>query len=523
MQRMPAIFHEHDLSLERYIRYIKLFLCILTLFSFYSSLDVNRKAIANHDAIASVQSSSVFKVAQNAIENFYSSVQNEISLVRFIIDSGTVVDPSNKSLEPLFKYGEFISLDEGSKTTHEVGPVEIGILKDTPNELVSIRNIALNSTLCVKHTNLDNLTGEVRRMVYYLPVMALYHKLKSALSEIEGKQAFSIVDKNYNEIYHPSTRSLSTGLKECRSIYSSIDNEFYFCQSDLNQASCREAVGRVLNILLPLFIALGVFFFLKKLEIVLANGRVEGRPEQEIGNPLLSKQTLTSSSNFISCITHELRTPLNVIIAFSEMIKDECLGNITNKKYVCYGKEIHRFGTSLLKTVDNIIDITKSNNMLMLPQKEHVSIKQILEEAVKHCKTPAAEKEISLCKNIDSDLPQIFLDGKQVKKAVVNILNNAIKFSQNGATVSVKAYYSVHKKSISVLIEDSGAGMTIVDGIPKLENSLTRKAGGLGIGLLLSRNILRLNNASLKILSQMGKGTSSIITFHQDEISDAGI
>ncbi|WP_448605687.1 sensor histidine kinase [Neorickettsia risticii] len=515
------IFHKYDPKPERYIRYVKLLLSVLALVSFYFSLTHNKDAITNHNAIRSIESSVIFSVAQNTIESFYSAVQNEISIVRFLVESGMPISSNSKHLSTLLQYGEFIGLGESGKTTgYEFGPIRTEIFKDMPSELVTIENISLKNSSCLQHKNFDQLGGEVRRMVYYLPAVALLDKLKGALVGLEGKQNFSIVDKNYNEIYRPDPHIQDRSMKECRSIYSSLDNELYFCQYGPSHVTYGSVIARVISILLPLCIILWIFIFLKRLEFVFVDSRTRGSTGRESKNSSVLGQIATNPSHFISCITHELRTPLNVIIAFSEMIKDECLGTITNKKYVCYGEEIYKFGTSLLKTVDNLIDITKSNSMLMIPKKGYVSVQQIIAEAVRNCRTFALTKEISLCKSIDADLPEIFLDRDQVKKAITNILSNAIKFSENGATVSIRACQNCEEGSISITIEDSGSGMKVVNGVPQLENSLTKKADGLGIGLLLSRNIIHLNNGSLEIYSQVGKGTKTTITFNQKQADE---
>ncbi|QHD65249.1 sensor histidine kinase [Neorickettsia findlayensis] len=512
------IFHKHDLKPERCIRYVKFLLSALAVVSFYFSLNHNKDAITNYNTIRSIESSVIFSVAQNTIESFYSAVQNEISIVRFLVESGTPIGSDSKYLSTLLQYGEFIKLGKSGKVTdYEVGSIQTELFKDMPGELVTIENISLKGSSCLQHENFDQLDGEVRRMVYYLPAGALMEKLKEVLIGLEGKQNFSIVDKNYNEIYRPAHTIQDKSIRECRSIYSSLDNELYFCQYGASHVTFGSVIARVISILLPLCIVLWIFIFLKRLEFVFVDSKPLGSTRQDTKNPSILDQIATNSSHFISCITHELRTPLNVIIAFSEMIKDECLGNITNKKYVCYGQEIYKFGTSLLRTVDNIIDITKSNSMLMIPKKDYVGVQQIIAEAVRNCKTFALTKEISLCKSIDADLPEVFLDREQVKKAITNILSNAIKFSENGATVSIRACQNCEEGSISITIEDSGSGMKVVNGVPQLENSLTKKADGLGIGLLLSRNIIHLNNGSLEIYSQVGKGTRTTITFKQKQ------
>ncbi|WP_157858673.1 sensor histidine kinase [Neorickettsia sennetsu] len=515
------IFHKYDLKPERYIRYVKLLLSVLALVGFYFSLTYNKDAITSHNTIRSIESSVIFSVAQNTIESFYSAVQNEISIVRFLVEGGIPLSSNSKHLSTLLQYGEFIGLGESGKITgYEFGPTQTEIFKDAPGELVTIENISLKNSSCLQHKNFDQSGGEVRRMVYYLPAGALLDKLKGALVRLEGKQNFSIVDKNYNEIYRPSHHIQDRSMKECRSIYSYFDNELYFCQYGSSHVTYGSVIARVISILLPLCVILWIFIFLKRLEFAFVGSKARASKGRETKNSSVLDQIATNSSHFISCITHELRTPLNVIIAFSEMIKDECLGSITNKKYVCYGEEIYKFGTSLLRTVDNIIDITKSNSMLMTPKKDYVSVQQIIAEAVRNCRTFALTKEISLCKSIDADLPEIFLDRDQVKKAISHILSNAIKFSDNGATVSIRACQNCEEGSISITIEDSGSGMKVINGVPQLENFLTKKAGGLGIGLLLSRNIIHLNDGSLEIYSQVGKGTKTTITFNQKQADE---
>ncbi|AHX11451.1 his Kinase A domain protein [Neorickettsia helminthoeca str. Oregon] len=512
-------FKKRDMDLKRCIRYIKFLLFFLAFVSIFSSLAYNNGNLRNYNKIREIESSSAFKVAQNTIENFYSGVQNEISLVNFIAGHGAPTDTNIQYLDTILQYGGFMFLsDTGKVTEYETGPQLVETVKD--DKLGVIKNVTLNNALvhhCVRHQdNHNNYDVGRGRILYHLPLSSLSRKLADALSKIGEQDNFSIVDKNYNEIYQSSKAAGKANLKKCGSIYSSFDSGFHFCQEDLSSIPYKESIIGVFSFLLPLSVALVILSFLNRVELALMNSKAVETSNGNI-NPLLADRTPSSCSNFISCITHELRTPLNVIIAFSEMIKDECLGSINNKRYVCYGKEIFDFGTNLLKTVDNIIDVTKSNSMLLTPNRDSSSIQKILGEVVRSCRSIILEKEIELSKDIDPLLPEIFIDHNQVKKAITNILSNAVKFSPNGATVSIEASHDPIDDSIHIVIEDSGIGMTIVEGMPTPEKSLTQKADGLGIGLLLSRNIIRLNNGNLEIYSQVGKGTRSVITFYRQK------
>jgi PAS domain S-box-containing protein len=234
-----------------------------------------------------------------------------------------------------------------------------------------------------------------------------------------------------------------------------------------------------------------------------------------------SEEANHSKSKFLATMSHELRTPLNAIIGFSDIMIGEYFGKIGNSKYVEYSKDIHSSGKHLLALIDEVLDISAielGKRDLVL---EPLVLTGILEDCVKSVKARAIARHVNLEMDADSDLPPVFVDSTAVKQIFLNLLTNAIKFTQPGDKISLAA--STTHDCVIVTVADTGQGIaaehlaTITEPFVKGQNTSLIADEGVGLGLSIVKSLLDAQKGHMTIDSKLDEGTT--ITIHFPKIS----
>ncbi len=223
-------------------------------------------------------------------------------------------------------------------------------------------------------------------------------------------------------------------------------------------------------------------------------------------------------SQFLANVSHELRTPLNAIIGFSEFIKSERSGPIGNDKYGEYIKDIHGSGVHLLSLINDILDYSKAE-----ADKLELEISEVdATKAVKNCMrlvSPRAEAaQVELVEEIPREHFILKTDAKKLKQVMLNLLSNAVKFTPSGGSVTVTMWQNVLDKSLSLEVRDTGIGIAPKDisramaPFGQVDNTLSRKYEGTGLGLPLTRKFVEIMGGTFNIQSEVGVGTVITIT-----------
>lgn len=217
-----------------------------------------------------------------------------------------------------------------------------------------------------------------------------------------------------------------------------------------------------------------------------------------------------AKSQFLANMSHELRTPLNAINGFSEVIATEILGPVGNAKYLEYAKNILSSGQHLLEMINDILDMAKieAGKMQIFPSPTDPA--DTVEQVVRMLRESAEKKGLQLHTDAKG-LPQIEADQRLLRQMLINIVNNAIKFTERGA-VLVRGRLIDHEVVLQVI--DTGPGIPR-DKLPRLgepfaqvDAQLTRKHEGTGLGLALTKSFAELHGGRMKIESEFGKGTA---------------
>lgn len=247
--------------------------------------------------------------------------------------------------------------------------------------------------------------------------------------------------------------------------------------------------------------------------------RMDGKLRNAVA---VAEQANLAKSQFLASIGHELRTPLNAIIGYSEMMKEQILGPLHNKNYQQYTSDIHKSGLELLRLINEILDIVHSETNQFDIKESVVHVPAALDHAMNALQNLADEKLITIEKQIQSNLPQLFADELRIKQIFFHLLSNALKFSNMGQLVTISLY--TEQDSFIIAIKDHGQGMAPKD-IPKalekfsqIDGSIARKEEGAGLGLWLTKLFVEAHQGKLKIDSILGKGTTVMVTFPPSRI-----
>ena len=219
-----------------------------------------------------------------------------------------------------------------------------------------------------------------------------------------------------------------------------------------------------------------------------------------------------SKTEFLANMSHELRTPLNAIIGFSEVMAHQLLGPMGHPKYAGYVEDILRSGKHLLDVINDILDIAKLQSGKAEIELRPMQLAEVVDDALRMTAAQAEAADTELTCEIDPSLPLIEGDATRMKQLLLNLLSNAIKFTPAGGKIKVSV--GRVEEGVRIAVSDTGIGMAESD-IPKalepfaqVDSSITRKYGGTGLGLPLSRLFAELHGGRLVIDSAPGRGTT---------------
>jgi len=225
-----------------------------------------------------------------------------------------------------------------------------------------------------------------------------------------------------------------------------------------------------------------------------------------------------AKSQFLAHMSHELRTPLNAIIGFSEIIRDRLLGAASEEVYRGYASDIHRSGQHLLEVITEILDLSKAEAGYLDLREQVFDTGAMVGRCAETMRELARKAGLTFTVSIASDLPRLSADERRVRQILLNLLSNAVKFTPTGGTVSLTAGVT-EGREVQITIADTGIGMTdeqlkiAVMPFAQVDNGLTRKYEGTGLGLPLAKTLAEIHGASLRIASEPDAGTTVIVTF----------
>lgn len=224
-----------------------------------------------------------------------------------------------------------------------------------------------------------------------------------------------------------------------------------------------------------------------------------------------------TKSTFLANMSHELRTPMNAIIGYSEMLIEEA----EDLELDDLSPDLHKIrsaGKHLLALINDVLDLSKIEAGKMTIYLEEFDVAEMIEEVVSTIQPLVEKNNNTLILKVAPDCGKIFADLTKVRQALFNLLSNASKFTEKGSiTVNVKRHTTQDGERISFAVADTGIGMTqeqlgkLFQAFTQADASTTRKYGGTGLGLIISRKFCQMMNGDILVDSTVGQGTTFTI------------
>jgi PAS domain S-box-containing protein len=254
-----------------------------------------------------------------------------------------------------------------------------------------------------------------------------------------------------------------------------------------------------------------VVFFIRDI-----SDRKQAEAELQTTNQELARATRLKDE-FLANMSHELRTPLNAILGMAEGLQEEIFGQL-NPRQIKALTTIERSGAHLLELINDILDSAKIESGQISLDCTPIAVPYLCQSSLAFIKQQAHQKNIQLVLNIPNNLPDLQVDERRIRQVLINLLNNAVKFTPAGGTVTLTVSTLPPRQApeshfLHLAISDTGIGIAAED-IHKLfqpfvqiDSALNRQYNGTGLGLALVKRIVELHGGRVEVTSELGVGS----------------
>ncbi|MUG99886.1 PAS domain-containing protein [Scytonema sp. UIC 10036] len=217
---------------------------------------------------------------------------------------------------------------------------------------------------------------------------------------------------------------------------------------------------------------------------------------------------------FLANMSHELRTPLNAILGMSEGFQEEVYGHLNARQKQAIAA-IERSGKHLLELINDILDLSKIESGKLELQTDSVAVSYLCESSLTFVRQQAIQKNLQLSTELPSGLPNIVVDERRIRQVLINLLNNAVKFTPSGGRVELLVQLQQQPKAgfLCLSVVDTGIGIAqenmnkLFQPFIQIDSSLNRQYSGTGLGLALVEQLVKLHQGTVEVTSEVGRGS----------------
>ena len=239
-----------------------------------------------------------------------------------------------------------------------------------------------------------------------------------------------------------------------------------------------------------------------------------------------AEQANAAKSRFLAVMSHELRTPLNSIIGFAELIARELHGPTGKPEYVDYAKIIMDSSHHLLSIINDVLDMARSEHRAEAINETEFPLSDLIEGSLSFVSHTASDAKLKLSVDKLDDTLCIRGDARMLRQLLLNLLANAIKFTPQGGEVRVSAIRD-DDGDVRITVTDTGHGVPadklgrIFEPFVQADDGISRKAGGVGLGLSIASNIAKLHDARLLFESEEQKGSTATLVLPSSRVLES--
>lgn len=235
-----------------------------------------------------------------------------------------------------------------------------------------------------------------------------------------------------------------------------------------------------------------------------------------------------SKSNFLANMSHEIRTPMNAIVGMSELLIEESKGRAIQE----YAYDIKTAALNLLAIINDILDFSKVEAGKMDLVEDEYSVVEEMQDTINLVKIAAEQKGLQFKINLADNIPgKLYGDAGRIRQVLINILNNAVKFTKEGfIRLDVTGQYVASDViNLKLVVEDTGIGIkkedltAIFESFRQLDMNRNRQCEGTGLGLAITKQLISLMDGDIQVESEYGKGTRFTIHIKQRVIDKTTI
>lgn len=244
----------------------------------------------------------------------------------------------------------------------------------------------------------------------------------------------------------------------------------------------------------------------------------EQKKKRELQKALdAAKQASAAKSDFLARMSHDIRTPMNAILGLTHLALDE----ISDEKSLDYFKQIHNSADYLLSLINDILDMSRIEQEKVTLNSVPVDAEQFINTVITIIKEQADSKHQKFITDLGTlKFPYQCFDKIRVQQVLVNILNNAVKYTPENGTITYRYRQIIDENGKPWChheVEDNGVGIspefakTMFEAFTQEQNSQSQKSGGTGLGLAICKNLVELMGGTIKVESKLGEGSTFII------------